>query len=358
MSVSEAIETGFAVSHTRQFEIMSVQVANIHDAFFKQSLSDPVLAAAFLREHLPPELANLIGPEAPELCPGTFVDEELRQHHSDLLFQVHLKGSRDAFAYILVEHKSTPDPAARLQLLRYIVCILVQWHEREQRLPLPAVLPLLAHQGPKDWEFSCEFMDLFGPVAEEVRPYLPSFHHALVDLARMDDEALSGEARLRAFLKALKYGRRRDLPDCLDIVFAEAPVLTESDLFAIVTYLDKGPITVHHKLMHDVLQRLVPERKERIMGWFSQGYYEEGLAQGRTEGHTEGRTEGLAEGLSEGAAKILLRLLQKRFGAVSDGLRQRIFAADVGSIEAWVERAIDAPDLESIFDLDAAQVAV
>jgi hypothetical protein len=159
-------------------------------------------------------------------------------------------------------------------------------------------------------------------------------------LARMDDEALSGEARLRAFLKALKYGRRRDLPDRLDIVLAEAPMLSETDLLAIVTYFDKGPISVHHKLMHEVLQRLVPERKEQIMGWFSQPYYEQGLAEGRAEGE----------------AKILLRLLQRRFGTVPDSLRRRIVAADVGSIEAWAERAIDAPDLESVFDFIAAPI--
>jgi hypothetical protein len=92
--------------------------------------------------------------------------------------------------------------------------------------------------------------------------------------------------------------------------------------------------------MHEVLQRLVPERKEQIMGWFSQPYYEQGLAEGRTEGE----------------AKILLRLLQKRFGAVPDSLRRRIVAADVGSIEAWAERAIDAPDLESIFGFIAAPI--
>ena len=55
-------------------------------------------------------------------------------------------------------------------------------------------------------------------------------------------------------------------------------------------------------------------------------------------------------GKAEGEAKILARLLERRFGTLPGPLRQRIFAADVGSIEAWVERAFDAPDLQSIFD--------
>src|SRR5262249_19656234 len=162
----------------------SKQLANVHDAFFKLVMGDPMLADTFLREHLPPEVAGLLGPELPAPVPASFVDEELQQHHSDLLFRVHLKTGPVAYAYLLMEHKSSPDPVARLQLLRYVVRMLVQWYEQnEQKLPLPPVLPLLAHQGPEGWEISCEFADLFGTVPEPLRPYLPSFRHALVDLA-------------------------------------------------------------------------------------------------------------------------------------------------------------------------------
>ena len=314
---------------------MSKQVGNIHDAFFKQVLSDHTLAGLFLREHLPPEVVELLEPQPPERVPGSFVDEELRQHHSDLLFRVQLKAGREAFAYVLMEHKSSPDPRARLQLLRYVVRVLDRWYEQnKRRLPLPPVLPLIAHQGPEGWRVSCEFSDLFGCVPEPLRPYLPSFRHALVDLGQIDDRSLSSEARLRAFLKALKYGRRPDLPDCIDVVLAEAPGLEEKDLFVILTYLDKGPVAVDSELMHEALLRLVPERKERIMGWLTQPYYDKGKVEGKAEGE----------------AKVLTRLLERRFGALPDTLRQRIFAADVGSIDLWVERAFEAPDLQSVFE--------
>jgi hypothetical protein len=219
--------------------------------------------------------------------------------------------------------------------LRYVVRILTQWYEQNQeQLPLPPVLPLLAHQGPGAWKPSCEFADLFGTVPAPLNPYLPSFRHALVDLALVGDLALSTEVRLRAFLKALKYSRRSDLPDCIDILLAEAPALHEKDLFVILTYLDKGPTALNNKVIHEALLRLVPERTEQIMGWLTQPYYDKGKA----------------EGEAKGEAKILTRLLERRFGTLPGPLRQRIFAADVGSIEAWVERAFDAPDLQSIFD--------
>jgi predicted transposase YdaD len=203
---------------------MSTQIQNIHDAFFKQALSDPEMAGTFLREHLPTELSELLSPEPPEPVPGSFVDEELRRHHSDLLFRVRLKSGAGAFAYVLMEHKSTPDQAARLQLLRYVVRLLTQWYEEnKQQLPLPPVLPLLVHQGPDVWEPSREFADLFGTVPQPLQPYLPSFRHALVDLGPIEDQSLPDHVRLRAFLKALKYARRQDLPSHLYAVLAEAP---------------------------------------------------------------------------------------------------------------------------------------
>jgi predicted transposase YdaD len=321
---------------------MPRQIANVHDAFFKQVLADPELAGQFLREQLPPEVADLLGPESPEPLPASFVDEQLREHHSDLLFRVHLKAGSEAFAYLLLEHKSSPDEGARLQLLRYVVRLLTNWYEQnERRLPLPPVLPLLAHQGPGDWKFSCEFVDLFGAVPAPLRPYLPAFRHALVDLAATPDDALSDTARLRAFLKALKYGRRPDLPERLGIIFAEAGALQRRDLLLILTYLDKGPVAVSLETIRQVLHRRMPDSEEQIMGWLTQPYFEQGIEKGIEKGIQQGRVEG--------HAKSLVRLLERRFGGLPAHVRKRVFAADVQSLDTWFDRAIDAADLQSVF---------
>ena len=184
-----------------------------------------------------------------------------------------LKAGRGAFAYVLMEHKSSPDQAARLQLLRYVLRMLTDWYDQNKRqLPLPPVLPLLAYHGPRGWTFSCEFTDLFGVVPEPLRPYLPAFRHAMVDLTQIDDGALSVELRLRALLKALKYSRRPDLRECLDLVLAEVSALGEKDLSVILTYFDKGAVAIDHEALRATLLRLVPDRAERIMGWLTQPF--------------------------------------------------------------------------------------
>jgi predicted transposase/invertase (TIGR01784 family) len=308
--------------------------ANIHDSFFKKMLSDRQAADTFLREHLPPDMVDLLTPELPELVPGSFVDELLGQHHTDLLFRIRLRTEQNALAYLLMEHKSSPGEATRLQLLRYIVRILTRWYEEHKRLPLPLVLPLVAHHGPDGWELSCEFQDLFGAVPEPLRPYTISFSHALVDFARIEDNALSAHIRLRAFLKALKYVLRPDLPEHLGVLLAEGAQLPIVDVVQILDYIGKGPVPVSREALREVLRRFTPGHSEEIMHGFLKEYFDEGIAVGKAEGE----------------AQALVRLLEKRIGTVSEALRARIFAADLTSIETWFDRAIEATELESIFD--------
>ena len=98
-------------------------VPSPHDAMFRALLSDKKRAAAFLRDHLPNEIAGLLSPHPPVLQDGSFVDEALRSSQSDLLFEVQLSSGGRAYVYVLVEHKSYPDIATPLQLADYMVQI-------------------------------------------------------------------------------------------------------------------------------------------------------------------------------------------------------------------------------------------
>ena len=311
---------------------MSPAPTPIHDGFFKHFMSRPELAGTFLREHLPAAVAELLSPELPELLSGSFVDEVLIQHHSDLLFRLPLKDGHDALAYVLLEHKTSRDPATRLQLLRYIVRVLAKWYDEHERLPLPLVVPLVAHQGPGRWTLSTEFIDLFGSVPEPLRPYTLSFRHALVDLPCIDDDELSADRLLGAYLRALKYGRREDLPRQLEFILV--PELPDVDLEIILHYIDSGPIVVSPESLQAALRSIETGRRERIMGHFSREF--EALGEARGEARGEGRA--------------LLRLLEKRFGQVPARVRERISTTtDLASLEAWFDRALEVNELNSIF---------
>jgi hypothetical protein len=99
------------------------------------------------------------------------------------------------------------------------------------------------------------------------------------------------------------------------------------------SYVDEE-LAVGSQLIRAALQPLSNNRRERIMGHFSEEFVEQGRA--------------------EGGAKVLVRFLERRFGGVSRSLRERIFASDLATIEAWFDRALDARELQSVFEPKAA----
>jgi len=69
--------------------------------------------------------------ESLTMVKDSFVEKELRQHFSDLLYTVHHQQG-ELYLYFLFEHKSSPDPWVGLQLLRYQVRI---WEQHRKQHP-------------------------------------------------------------------------------------------------------------------------------------------------------------------------------------------------------------------------------
>jgi hypothetical protein len=156
-----------------------------HDALFKAVFSEGESAFALLKASLAPELAAAIDPASLEQQPASFVDEELREVHRDLLFTAKLAG-KDALLYVLFEHQSTVDPLMPLRLLRYIVRIWEAWlRDNPRARTIPAVLPLVLHQGPRPWSAATRLSDAIAlppDLLAAARKHMPELVVALRDL--------------------------------------------------------------------------------------------------------------------------------------------------------------------------------
>src|SRR5690349_17799203 len=93
-----------------------------HDTLFKVLFSNPRRAAEVLRHVLPPGVARRIDWSTLRCEPGSFIDEELRGSHADLLFSAQMDG-QTVEIYVLYEHQSSFDEWMPLRLLRYMVRI-------------------------------------------------------------------------------------------------------------------------------------------------------------------------------------------------------------------------------------------
>ncbi|MFZ9723608.1 MAG: Rpn family recombination-promoting nuclease/putative transposase [Burkholderiaceae bacterium] len=74
-----------------------------------------------------------------------------------------------------------------------------------------------------------------------------------------------------------------------------------------------------------------------------------GWDEGRAEGIAVGKVEGIALGRAEGKAELLERLLEKKFGLLSDSILTGLFAACDEQLNLWAEDLLLAKTIEDIF---------
>ena len=165
-----------------------------HDALFKAGFELPEHAAGLFRAALPASLADAIAWGTMEPEPGSFIDPELADSHSDLLFSVELQGRR-AFLYLLLEHQSSNDPDMPLRMLSYMVRIWERLRKTEVEEgvahgPLPPIIPALVSHVPGGWTAPRSFEDLVDPHPATIpaRRVVPAFSLLLEDLADLSND--------------------------------------------------------------------------------------------------------------------------------------------------------------------------
>lgn len=277
-----------------------------HDAFARCMLSDPAYAAAFFQGHLPPGIVAAIDWSTLALQPASFVRQSLQQSHTDLLYGVRMAG-RDVLLYLLLEHQTSLDPLMPLRLICYVVEVLRR-HAETQGLPLPPVVPFVLHQGPDRWTVSTRFFDLFElprDLEDVLRPFLPDFQHALLDLTRFDPANEEHQPQIKVILQLMKAARDKKLIEFFEWLGSgdvEVTLLLREDLFRRCLLY-----AVHIDINLDVesISRSLsssPKLQHEAMS----------LAQKlRQEGRQEGRDEGIILGQTRGEWAGKIQMLEK-----------------------------------------------
>ncbi len=164
-----------------------VNVNNPHDRYFKEIFSGKSEASAFLKGSLSPELVKNIDFDSLKPLKDTFIDEELAENFSDLLYTVKYKGKTKIQIALLFEHKSSPVEYPHFQLLKYMLKI---WEAgiKEKKTPVP-VIPIVFYHGKKKWNQK-RFENYFEGIDNNISRFLPSFEYFLNDLSKQSDEEI------------------------------------------------------------------------------------------------------------------------------------------------------------------------
>ncbi|MEA3338393.1 MAG: Rpn family recombination-promoting nuclease/putative transposase [Chloroflexota bacterium] len=332
-------------------------MSNPHDRFFKQIVSRPEAARSLVLDYLPPDVVALLDESSLVLRKDTFVDAELQEHFSDLLYQVDLKGGRGAYVYVLFEHKSYVEPLVAFQLLRYLVRIWEQSLREGRKYRLAPVIPVVVYHGAAIWRVGLDFADLFeGP--EELLTYWPKFSYDLCDLSTYSDDDIRGEITLRVGLLLLKHIFRDDLEERLPDILMLLRELSEQAtgleyLKTILRYVARGTDKVTREGLHRAVEAALAEEGSVAMNTLAERWTQEGLQQGIQQGMQQGMQKGLRQGLQRGKREGLLSGielgLELKFGDAGLLLLPEIYKIeDVDVLRAVHEGIRQVEALESL----------
>ena len=240
------------------------------------------------------------------------------------------RGGREAYAYVLFEHKSIPDRWVAFQLLRYMVRI---WERNlRERGKLWPIVPLVVYHGRDQWWVEPTFGELIDAPAT-LKAYMPDYGYLLCDLKAYTDEDLKDEVLLQAAMLTLKYVFRPELRERLPGLMGLLHELAEREtgleyVETLLRYLAQAALYVEAEELREAVKAAFPQEGEALMSTIAQKWVEQGREQGLQQGLQQGKREGKRECVREGLLAGIELGLKLRFGSAGLQLLPEIYKVE------------------------------
>jgi predicted transposase YdaD len=314
-----------------------------HDALFKAAFEKPEHAAGIFRSLLPAPVVEAIDWGTIARESGSFIDPDLADRQSDLLFSVEVQGGR-ALLYLLLEHQSTNDPDMLLRMLIYIARVLERFRKEHPRDPLPVIVPAVISHAPGGWMAPRTFHEMFEPNPATVpglAELVPSFSVLVEDLAHLGNDDI--KARALAVFPSLALWALRDARDAERFLanfhhwgaaFAEAARTPHgvAALAQLIRYIALVCDELHLDAFRAKIREQAPEAEQAAMTIAEQM-----------------RREGEATGLVKGQRLMLIKQIRLKFKDISAEHEKVISEATPEQLDLWVERVLTAATIEDVF---------
>ncbi|EBD1361406.1 Rpn family recombination-promoting nuclease/putative transposase [Salmonella enterica] len=302
-----------------------------HDGLFKLFLREPDTARDFLAVHLPADIRAQVRLDTLKLEPGSFVDQKLRELHSDVLYSVETAEGYAGYIYCLVEHQSTADRMMAWRMMRYSMAVM-DAHLKKGNDTLPVVVPLLFYQGTvRPYPYSTDWMDCFDvpALAREVysRPW------PLVDVSVMEDSDLQSHRRMALLELVQRDIRHRDAASLLrDVVqLIRLAGNTREQVEAVLCYIIYNGMTSESitPFLYELAGE-IPEYKELIMGTIAQQLKEEGIQLGIQQG--------IEQGIEQERLAAQQKLLETAYALLDNGVSLDVVIKSTGLSRETLEQ--------------------
>lgn len=303
-----------------------------HDHAYKLLFSHPRMVEDLLRGFVrEPWVAQL---DFASLQPvgGHYISEDLREREDDAIWRVRW-GPNWLYVYLLLEFQSTVDTFMAVRILVYVGLLYQDLIKAKALTPagkLPPVLPIVLYNGKQTWQAAQEVAELIDSVPGGLERYRPRLQYLLIDEGRFQEEELVGLRNLAAALFRLENSRTpRDIERVLATLIEWLSTPEQSELRRAFTVWLKRVLlparlpNVELPFLND-LREMRAMLAERVIEWTEQWKH-------------------------EGQARLLLHLLERKFGPLAPEYRQRILTADPDTVLRWSDQLLTAQTLEDVF---------
>lgn len=281
---------------------------NPHDKYFRESFSRKETVRSFIRQYLPSGVCRQLDLNKLEIVKDSFVDKELSEHFSDILYKTVISG-KESYLYLLFEHKSYIDHFTGFQLLRNMVKIWEQClKSNRNKKKLPVIIPVVIYQGKHKWNCSNSIISLFESV-ENTDKYIPDFNSEIYDISHIPDEEIRGSILLRVHFLIMKYINSPQLFDKLHDILNMMALLSEKRkkteyLETFLRYLVSTVDNSKFEVIKTELKRTV-DKGDDLMPTIAQMWIKEGMEKGVEKGVEKGIEKGIKKEKMETAKKMI-----------------------------------------------------
>lgn len=328
-----------------------------HDLGYKSIFSHKKTFIEFLKSFINKEWVQLINEENLVLIDKEFVHEDFREEEADIVYRGNI-GGNDVIFYILMELQSKVDFRMPVRLLMYMTEI---WRDElkntEDKIKtrkdykLPAVVPIVVYNGKNNWTAARCFKEVLNGY-ELFEDNIMDFRYLLFDINRMEETELLDIANVVSSIFLLDQ---------------DVEVETIIKRLKLIGRLLQNKATEEQlKILKSWLINIFKNRfddniKKEILNILNETSNMEvndmvsNLGRKFEEEFNNKKQEGIKEGIKEGDRQRLIntaiKLLNKKFGAISSVQEEKIMNADMDALENLVDGIFDYKSMDDAMNM-------
>ncbi len=316
---------------------------NPHDKGYKRIFSIKKNFLDFIKKYIAFDWMMELTEKDLVLIDKEFITDQFDIYESDLVYKVNTKKG-SVYLFFLLELQSYNDFTMPFRLLVYITAIWLDYFKncdkdvrRKKSFRLPAVIPIVLHNGERSWTASSRFKEMIDK-SELFGNYVVDFEYVLVSIKSLDLSKIRQSNTLvdNIFLADKKRTRKEWTENMSELLQRIREMETE-DLNEWITWFSNVIRKLNEEERNLFIEQIRKGDVKRMCSSFERLLMKE---------NEQGEKRGRREGEVNGRAKAVIELLEE-IGEPSEVLRKQIMEQkDVKVLSSWLKIAARSESIE------------